>query len=583
MYKLLVILLLFFFTNYGVCAQLDKPNLVASGINADSLFSLLHAEITSANKVDVLVQLSEYYLNHQPDSSFHYAKDAELLALKTNDLNGIGKSKRMKGENFLLQGIYNQAIQHFIEAIQYFEKENNDLQLAKTLISLGISYQYSKQLNTALEYYQKALAIYLGLQHKKGLANTYGYIGHILEKTQRYPEALLYQRKALERYKELNDALGTAMIYENLGSIYEDLEHFDSAYFYFSASAELNEKNNNRSALIGNLNNIGDTYRKRGEYEKALLYAKKALNLAKALKQKYQIRSGYRDLSKIYGSLKDYEQAYYYMDSTYEYTGALFNTQIAEQIAQLQTFYEAQQKEQEIALLESQKKADDLLIYTFVIGIVLLSVTAYVIISRQKLKISRNKALMEKKQKIYETQQELTKAELKNIQLREKALQTALENRKLKELQLNNQLEIKDKEMTTRALHIIQKNKILKDLKKQIEEIRNNSSGGVKKKELTKLSKQIDYSFSFDKDWKDFQNSFEHVHSAFFENLKSQYPDLTPSEIRLCALLKLNLNSKDISTILGISHDSLRIARYRLRKRFNLEKGSNLVNHIMHL
>ena len=67
----------------------------------------------------------------------------------------------------------------------------------------------------------------------------------------------------------------------------------------------------------------------------------------------------------------------------------------------------------------------------------------------------------------------------------------------------------------------------------------------------------------------------------FFDRIKLQCPNLTSAELRLCSLIRLNLNSKDIATILAISPDSLRIARYRLRKKLGLEKGDNLVNHII--
>ncbi len=549
----------------------------------DSLAQLVSGGETPKQRLQAYLKLSRYYLHFQPDSALRYAKKAQKEANTLGDVLALAQSKNLLGETFMLQGVYSQAIKLLLEASEHFEKVQNLSGLAENYLTLGSAYQYAKQLEKAQEQFEAARIIFEKLPESKGLAQTYGALGHVYEKRSTYPEALKFQRKALSLYQSLDDAEGMATIYDNLGSIYEDLANFDSAYFYFSASAELNRLTNNQAALIISLNNVGDTFRKQGNYDKALEYTRQSLALARELSQKYQMRSAYRDLSKIYAGMEAYEQAYTYMDSTYEFTGEIFNQQIAEQIAQLQTLYETQQKEQEIALLESERKAEALLRYGFIGTLALILLVGYIIIQQQKLKIRQNKELLDKKQKVYEAQQALTQAELYNTQLKEKALQTELENKRLKELQLNNELEIKDKEMTTRALHIIQKNKMLKELKENIDEIKKNSNGSVKKKEINKLAKLIDYSFSFDKDWEDFQRSFEQVHSRFFEELKTRYPDLTPSELRLCALLRLNLNSKDIATILGISQDSLRIARYRLRKRFDLPKGSNLVNHIMHL
>jgi len=561
-----------------------SPKCLGQPSQVDNLLFLkeyLNNTSSNKDKVNILIQIATYYLHTQPDSSILYAKQAQTLANKNGDVLALAKCKRLEGESFMLQGVYPKAIELLLQASEHFEKANEKDELGENYLILGNAYQFSKQLNIAQTYYEAALEIFEYTSNIKGLADTYGNIGHTYEKRGNYKKALSFQEKALQLYNELENEEGMATIYDNLGSIYEDQAVYDSAYFYFKASAELHRSANNASGLIISLNNIGDVFRKRGDFEQGLIYTKESLFLAQKLNHKYQMRSAYRDLSKLYALGKDFEKAYLYMDSSYAYSGDIFNEQIAEQIANLQTLYETQSKEQEIALLESEKKADRLLKYLFIGGIILISIVAYIIIKHQRLKIRKNKELLETQSRIHEAEQELTKTALYNTQLKEKSLETALENKQLKEEQLSQALAIKDKEMTTRALHIIQKNKMLKDLKENIHEIKKTGNGSVKKSELNKLGKLIDYSFSFDKDWEDFQRSFEQVHAQFYDKLKLEHPHLTSSELRLCALLRLNLNSKDIATILGISQDSLRIARYRLRKKFDLPKGTNLSNHII--
>jgi len=72
------------------------------------------------------------------------------------------------------------------------------------------------------------------------------------------------------------------------------------------------------------------------------------------------------------------------------------------------------------------------------------------------------------------------------------------------------------------------------------------------------------------------QRNFEQVHQSFFDKLKASSENLTANDLRLIALLKMNLNSADISSLLGISQDSLRVVRYRLRKKLNLAQGDSL-------
>lgn len=549
--------------------------------NINLLLNQLENSKTDGDKLDALLDLSKYYLNTQPDSSFQFAKRAQILAKENNSLLALAKSENLLGENFMVQGVYSRAIELLLQANENFELVNDQKGLATNYVALGNAYQYSKQHTIAKEYYEAALDIFKKTSNKNGLASAYGNIGHVYEKEGKYDEALVYQERALKLYLLLKMPEGIAAIYDNLGSIYEDLANYDSAYYYFNASADLYRLVSNSAKLTVSLNNIGDVFRKKGDYETALIYTKKSLVLAKQLHQKYQIRSAYRDFSKLYAAKDDFEKAYLYMDSTYSYSGEIFNDQIAEQIASLQTLYETQRKEQEIALLESENKAELLLRYLFIAGIILISTVAYIIIKHQRLSIKKNKEVLETQERIHRAKQELTQAELHNTQLKEKSLEIDLENRKLKEEQLNKELAIKDKEMTSRALHIIQKNKLLKELRENIQDIKKSGNGSIKKIELNKLDKLINYSYSFDKDWEDFQRSFEHVHAEFFKKLQIEHPNLTASELRLCALMRLNLNSKDIATILGISQDSLRIARYRLRKKFDLPKGSNLPNYIM--
>ena len=88
--------------------------------------------------------------------------------------------------------------------------------------------------------------------------------------------------------------------------------------------------------------------------------------------------------------------------------------------------------------------------------------------------------------------------------------------------------------------------------------------------------KKIGESFSQDKTWDDFRATFDQVHPDFFGNLTRQYTDLSSTDLRLIALLKMNMNSPDMATLLGISPDSLRVARYRLRKKLSLHEGESL-------
>jgi DNA-binding CsgD family transcriptional regulator len=82
---------------------------------------------------------------------------------------------------------------------------------------------------------------------------------------------------------------------------------------------------------------------------------------------------------------------------------------------------------------------------------------------------------------------------------------------------------------------------------------------------------------SSEESWKEFEVRFQDVHTEFYDNLNKALPDLTPNEKKLCAFLKLNMTTKDISAITHQSVKSITMARYRLRQKLNLDRDENLI------
>ena len=86
---------------------------------------------------------------------------------------------------------------------------------------------------------------------------------------------------------------------------------------------------------------------------------------------------------------------------------------------------------------------------------------------------------------------------------------------------------------------------------------------------------------SREKDWDDFRYHFEQVYSSFFINLKSKFPNLSANDLKVAALTRLNLSIKETSNILGISPESTKTARYRLRKKLGLNSEDDLFDFLL--
>ncbi|MFN7117824.1 MAG: triple tyrosine motif-containing protein [Saprospiraceae bacterium] len=150
----------------------------------------------------------------------------------------------------------------------------------------------------------------------------------------------------------------------------------------------------------------------------------------------------------------------------------------------------------------------------------------------------------------------------------------------LKEKQLQDQIEYKNKQLMIYTLHLIQKNESLKEL--QLEMNKALRHGDRKDKaELRQFIAMIDYSFRKDDEWEKFKLYFENVYPGFFEGLMEKHPSLTPQELRLSALIRLNLSTPEIANVLGISAESVKTSRFRLKKKMELVNEESLTDHVM--
>jgi len=146
---------------------------------------------------------------------------------------------------------------------------------------------------------------------------------------------------------------------------------------------------------------------------------------------------------------------------------------------------------------------------------------------------------------------------------------------------LQAEVEFKNAQLANSTMAIIKKNELLGDIQKEIAFQKEELGRTVPKKYFARLHRLIENGFQSDQDWEHFEKLFYQAHENFFQRLKNQYPDLTPSDLRLCAYLRLNLSTKEIAPLLNISIRGVEERRYRLRKRMQLPLDQNLNEYIL--
>jgi len=157
-----------------------------------------------------------------------------------------------------------------------------------------------------------------------------------------------------------------------------------------------------------------------------------------------------------------------------------------------------------------------------------------------------------------------------------KALEIEKENIELRNQNLRNDIDARNRELASSTMSMLNKSKMLNEIKEKL--IKINISNN-----LDTIIKDIDKNINTKEDWNFFEEAFNHADKDFFKKVKKVHPALTSNDLKLCVYLRLNMSSKEIAPLLNISHRSVEIKRYRLRKKINLDHSIHLNDYFINL
>jgi len=313
-----------------------------------------------------------------------------------------------------------------------------------------------------------------------------------------------------------------------IGNIYLQIGDVDNALHFLLQSISVDNALNNPDAYALSVIRIASIYSHKEQYDIALYYVNEGINQLSALSLKC---NGLAIKSDILKNLEKFEESTDVLSEYIALNDSLNNMKNVSKTSQMIFDYE---KKQELMRMEidnyilqakynKQKNSFIILIITLLMGIIIVL-----------LLLNR-----------------------KNIILRSK---------KESEAALKDQLELKNKELATKVILQLQKNEVIEEIINIISEIEKSDDNKHSLRPIIKKLKHLKVNSS----WSDFDYGFIKVHQHFYDKLAKEFPDLSLTERRLCALIKLNLNTKEIASISNLSPDSVRVARTRLRKKLNL-------------
>jgi tetratricopeptide (TPR) repeat protein len=555
----------------------------------DSLKNAIRTQQNDTNKANNLNILSnKLEVISSYDSSLTFSVSAQKLSEKLGFKKGIADAYVNLGDVYYDRGDYAKALEYDNKALAMFDDINNIKGIATALWKIGSIYDVLGDYAKALEFENRSLPIFSRINDKQGVASTLLNIGNIYGNLDNNTKAEEYYLKALTINREIGSNEGIATNLCSIGITYMQLGDFAKALEYSLNALAIDSSTNNKSGTAYVLGNIGIIYESQGKYAEALSYDLRELKLEQEIGEYDNIAVSEINIGYIYFLLKNYKQAGVYLNSSLDYSkkngdklalkgdyfalaaldsaqgnfktaledykrfliyrDSLINQASTEKITLMEARYTFEMKEDSI---RSEHEKENLvrtaeinkrrIINNGSIIILLLTlVLVLVIMNRQKIKREKEKDQLK-------AEKEAIENELKNAQI---VLDDYVKN-------------------------MVEKNELLEQFKVDVENLKNLKSKEIDEERVEHLEHLNKVTILTEEDWNRFKMLFEQVYKGFFIRLKEKIPNLTQAETRLICLTKLQLDTKQMSGILGVSNSTIKQSRYRLRKKLGLsEEGS---------
>ncbi len=147
---------------------------------------------------------------------------------------------------------------------------------------------------------------------------------------------------------------------------------------------------------------------------------------------------------------------------------------------------------------------------------------------------------------------------------------------------LQNQLELKDRELVSFLLQLSQKNELITKVRNLVKEnVRSSSS--KQKAVLDQLAKVLEAQKQVPVEWNMIEGQVEKLYPGFIERLRKRHPNITSKDVKLSSYIRLGLSSKDIANLVGNTPKSIEIARVRLRKKMRITENSRLSTYLFQI
>lgn len=534
-----------------------------------------------SQRYNLAIQTGNWLLNKRgPDAAFKiFQKTAELFDNEATPAQKGRIAERMGACN-LYKADYDEAYKHYNNQLNFAQSEFSVENIGRAQVNLATVLRAKGDFDKAALMYQEALTTFEGTTpYNMGFPNM--QLGVLFGMQEQYDRSIEYFQKAVYylRQTDRTSILGVACV--NYGNTLLSDGQVDSARVYLSEASQIFESINDNRSLVNAKTQLARSYLNEGDLEKgerlvlelmpiikkqnlrnqeaynykllaelsfsegylnkALKYAEASISAHKLIGVNEESADVLSLLSDIHEKRKDFKSALDYNKQAETIEDSLFVKEKTLELENLEAKYQGERKSKEIEILKKDKALDQLkrtriIFFGLAIIILLISIFSFFFLrAKQKQRLLS-----------LERDQEISKRELV--------------------IQRNEILEkdniIKQNELVSNALIISKKNQVLEKVKLSLSEddLQNKS----------KLLRMIDGELEGQADWEKFLDSFREANPNVISKFVSRYPELSKTDVRLICLMRMNLTTKEIASILNVTTEGIKKAKYRLRKKMDL-------------
>ncbi len=581
---------LIFFLSLGFCTAYGNQ------AKSDSLLKLIQNSEQHEQLVMWYCSLAKSLEQQNPDTAITYAYQGFELADQLNFLLGKAESTAILGDLYVVSNQLERAKEYYAESIVYFREADHLFDVTQISMILGNIHLAQNEYFEALKRYQECLDISVANGYDQLTPHLYNNMGELYLEIADYDDAGRNFQNAYNLFVQQDDEFSMAMCLSNLASIDKELgntdealagflevirllssmkswTHIGAAYNgiseihmalgdYEEAQEFLNLALNITENNTGNFEGPSSIYKSKiyttaarlafhnGDFDNSIDYARKSLSLSYENVYKQSILDNARIMSEIFEERQERDSLLKYYKIIIQYTAETQREENIKNVIQLrmETAFDELLQEKELAEIkkDAAHRQREMMYMGIMAFSILLAIILVLLYRNQKAKTDR--AILRK------------------------------ENLELERTQLNQDLVYKNKELVTNMMYLLEKNEFITNIAKKLSEAKedfNKTNQGVVQQLVNELKLNSSKTI-----WEEFEVRFKEVHVDFYDALSTRHADLTPNEIRICAFLRLNMSTKEISSITYQSVKSLNMARFRLRKKMDIDRDENLIVYL---